>query len=51
MKTIVEKLPALCNQLEAKITSNQTHVEQLMQALIKEAFQHHKKNYVKVAAS
>ena len=40
-KTIVaktEKLLALCNQLEAQITNNQTHAEQLMQAVLKEAF-------------
>lgn len=34
----VEKLLALCDQLEAQITSNQTHAEQLMQAVLKEAF-------------
>lgn len=34
----IEKLFTLCDQLEAQITSNQTHVEQLMQAVLKEAF-------------
>jgi very-short-patch-repair endonuclease len=34
----VEKLLTLCNQLETQITSNQSHAEQLMQAVLKEAF-------------
>jgi len=34
----VEKLLAICDQLEARITSNQTHAEQLMQAVLQEAF-------------
>ena len=34
----VEKLLALCDQLEARITQNQTYAEQLMQAVLKEAF-------------
>ncbi|MCT7963636.1 restriction endonuclease subunit S [Laspinema sp. D1] len=34
----VEKLLALCDQLETQITQNQTHAEQLMQAVLKEAF-------------
>jgi len=34
----VEKLLALCDQLEAQITQNQSHAEQLMQAVLKEAF-------------
>ena len=34
----VEKLLTLCDQLEAQITTNQTHTEQLMQAVLKEAF-------------
>lgn len=34
----VEKLLAFCNQLETQITDNQTHAEQLMQAVLKEAF-------------
>ena len=36
--TKVEKLLALCDQLETQITDNQTHAEQLMQAVLKEAF-------------
>jgi len=34
-----EKLFAICDQLEVQITNNQTHSEQLMQAVLKEAFQ------------
>ena len=34
----VEQLLALCDQLEARITSNQTHADQLMQSVLKEAF-------------
>jgi len=34
----VEKLLALCDELETQITQNQTHAEQLMQAVLKEAF-------------
>jgi type I restriction enzyme, S subunit len=34
-----EKLLTLCDQLETQITQNQTHTEQLMQAVLKEAFQ------------
>ena len=34
----VEKLLALCDQLEIQITSSQTHAAQLMQAVLKEAF-------------
>ncbi len=37
--TKVEKLLALCDQLEQQITTAQTHSEQLMQAVLKEAFQ------------
>ena len=40
-KTIVakvEKLLIFCDQLETQITHNQTHAEQLMQAVLKEAF-------------
>ena len=37
--TKVEKLLALCDQLETQITTNQTHSGQLMQAVLKEAFQ------------
>ena len=35
----VEKLLALCDQLETQITANQAHAEQLMQAVLKETFQ------------
>lgn len=38
--TKVEKMLALCNHLETKITQNQSHAEQLMQAVLKEAFAH-----------
>jgi len=41
----VEKLLALCDELETQITSNQTHAEQLMQAVLKEAFQQDSKNH------
>ncbi|MCF6245943.1 MAG: restriction endonuclease subunit S [Desulfobacula sp.] len=34
----VEKLLAICDQLETQVTSNQTHAEQLMQAVLQEAF-------------
>ncbi|MES9901484.1 MAG: restriction endonuclease subunit S [Sedimenticola sp.] len=34
----VEKLLAVCDQLESQITSNQSHVNALMQAVLKEAF-------------
>ena len=37
--TKVEKLLAVCDQLGSQITTNQTHAEQLMQAVLKEAFQ------------
>lgn len=36
--TKVEKLLALCDQLETRITNNQTHAEKLMQAVLQEAF-------------
>lgn len=36
----IEKLFALCDQLETQITQNQSHAEQLMQAVLKEAFSH-----------
>jgi len=36
--SIVEKLFAVCDQLETQVTSNQAHAEQLMQAVLKEAF-------------
>lgn len=38
--TKVEKLFALCDQLEAQVSQNRTHAEQLMQAVLKEAFSH-----------
>jgi len=34
----VEKLLAVCDQLEIQISRNQTHAEQLMQSVLKEAF-------------
>ena len=34
----VEKMLALCDQLETQIKQNQTHAESLMQAVLKEAF-------------
>ena len=39
----VEKLLAFCDQLEAQITQNQAHAEQLMQTVLKEAFSHNRK--------
>jgi type I restriction enzyme, S subunit len=39
----VEKLFAVCDQLEAQINQNQTHAKQLMQAVLKEAFSHDSK--------
>jgi len=41
--TKVESLLALCDQLETQITQNQTYAEQLMQAVLKEAFSHNSK--------
>lgn len=38
--TKVEKLFAICDQLETQITHNQGHAEQLMQTVLKEAFSH-----------
>lgn len=38
--TKVKKLLDICDQLEVQITQNQTHSEQLMQAVLKEAFNH-----------
>jgi len=38
--TKVEKLLALCDQLETQISQNQSHAEQLMHAVLKEAFSH-----------
>jgi type I restriction enzyme, S subunit len=34
----VDKLLVICDQLETQITQNQTHAEQLMQAVLKEVF-------------
>ena len=34
----VEKLLAHCDQLETQITTNKIHADQLMQAVLKEAF-------------
>ena len=34
----VEKLLAICDQLEVQISQNQTHANALMQAVLKEAF-------------
>ena len=36
----VEKLLALCDQMEIQITASQTYAKQLMQAVLKEAFSH-----------
>lgn len=36
----VEKLLSICDQLETQISQNQNHAEQLMQAVLKEAFSH-----------
>ena len=38
--TKVDKLLALCDQIETQITASQTHAKQLMQAVLKEAFSH-----------
>ena len=38
--TKVEKLLALCDQLDTRITHNQTSAEALMQAVLREAFRH-----------
>jgi len=38
--TKIELLFALCDQLETQITQNQTHAQQLMQTVLKEAFSH-----------
>lgn len=42
--TKVEKLLSLCDQLETQITSNQTHAEQLIQSVLKEAFSQNNSN-------
>lgn len=41
--TKVENLLTLCNQLEAQIAQNQAHAEQLVQAVLKEAFSYNSK--------
>ena len=38
--TKVEKLLALCDQLDTRITQNQTSAEALMQAVLHEPFRH-----------
>ncbi|KAF3980826.1 MAG: hypothetical protein HFP76_00085 [Methylococcales symbiont of Iophon sp. n. MRB-2018] len=38
--TKVEKLFNICDKLQTQITANQTYAEQLMQAVLKEAFTH-----------
>ncbi len=38
--TKVDKLLALCDQMETQITVSQTHAKQLMQAVLKESFSH-----------
>jgi len=48
--TKVEKLLTLCDQLETQITNNQTHAEQLMQAVLKEAFSQNSKHAGKARA-
>jgi type I restriction enzyme S subunit len=40
--TKIKKLLALCDQLETQIEQNQAYAEQLMQAVLKEAFSHRK---------
>lgn len=40
----VEELFLICDQLGAQVTNNQTHAEQLMQAVLKEAFQQDSSN-------
>ncbi len=49
--TKVEKLLTLCDQLESQITRNQSHAEQLMQAVLKEAFSQDTKLTEVVAAN
>ncbi|MDX8403263.1 MAG: restriction endonuclease subunit S, partial [Mariprofundaceae bacterium] len=44
----IERLFAICDQLKVQITSNQTHAEQMMQAVLKEAFQYEKNTRVRV---
>jgi type I restriction enzyme S subunit len=49
--TKVEKLFALCDQLEVQITQNQRHAKQLMHAVLKEAFSHNREAEPTVAKS
>ena len=49
--TKVEKLLALCDKLETQITHNQTHAEQLMQAVLKEAFSQNSEQVKEVAVN
>ena len=49
--TKVKKLLALCDQLETQITDNQTHAEQLMQAVLKETFTQSKNTPAQAVAS
>jgi type I restriction enzyme S subunit len=46
----VESLLALCDQLEQQVTAAQTHAEQLMQAVLKEAFQQNGRSVGECAA-
>jgi type I restriction enzyme S subunit len=48
--TKVESLLALCDQLEQQVTAAQTHAEQLMQAVLKEAFQQNGRSVGECAA-
>jgi len=49
--TKVEKLLTLCDKLESQITNNQTHAEQLMQAVLKEAFTQNSEQAKKVVVN
>ena len=49
--TKVEKLLSLCDKLETQITHNQTHAEQLMQAVLKEAFSQNSEQAKEVAVN
>jgi len=49
--TKVEKLLTLCDKLETQITHNQTHAEQLMQAVLKEAFSQNSEQIKEVAVN
>jgi len=49
--TKVEKLLAVCDKLETQITHNQTHAEQLMQAVLKEAFSQNSEQVKEVAVN